>query len=402
MLWDFLEYSFAGLFQRSLRSVLTILGIVIGISSIVILISLGQGIQQSVNNELESFGTHTIIVAPGNLQSMANAASGHGATTGKLYESDLERLKRVEGINLMTPVLMSRSNIEYKGQTLQAGIMGIEPLNYQSTVSNIEIAQGRFIAPSDRQALVIGDKISKDTFDKDLVTNSVVTINGKKFRVVGVMKRTGGTLDDTDTTIYATIDDVRELVKSTLAKNELSYIYIEIKESYDPKVAAEEVKLELRNAHKVKEGDEDFTLITSDFLQERIGMITGFITAFLGGVAAISLLAGGITIANTMFMAVLERYREIGTLKAIGAKKAQIMQIFLVESGLIGLVGGVTGCLFGLLVVTIANFFGVPTKTTPELLGFALLFSCVVGIVSGYVPAKNAAELDPVVALRYE
>jgi putative ABC transport system permease protein len=398
MLLDFLDYSLAGLRQRSLRSLLTVLGIVIGISAIVILISLGQGIQESVNKELESFGTHTIIVAPGSAQSLG----GTGAAVGKLYDNDIERLRRIDGINLITPVVMGRVGIEYKGQTLQSGVMGIEPLNYQSTVSNIEISQGRFLAPSDRQALVVGDKIAKDTYDNDLLANSAVMISGKKYRVVGIMKRTGGTLDDTDTTIYATIDDVRDLVKSTLAKNELSYIYIEIKETYDARVAAEEIKQELRNAHKVKEGEEDFTLITSDFLQERIGMITGFITAFLGGVAAISLIAGGITIANTMFMAVLERYREIGTLKAIGAKKGQIMRMFLIESGLIGLVGGLSGCVVGLAVIAIAGFFGVPTKPTPELLGFAIAFSGIVGLVSGYVPAKNAAELDAVVALRYE
>lgn len=165
---------------------------------------------------------------------------------------------------------------------------------------------------------------------------------------------------------------------------------------------ADEITLELRSAHRVSEDTQDFTLITSDFINQQVGAITTLLTLFLGGIASISLLVGGVGVANTMFMAVMERTREIGVLKAIGASRADILEIFLLEASLIGLVGGALGILFGASIAAIASAFGVSASVSPELVLFALFFSVTVGLVSGYIPAKRASELPPVEALRYE
>ncbi|VVB58475.1 MacB-like periplasmic core domain protein [Candidatus Anstonella stagnisolia] len=395
---DLFLYALRALMQRSLRSYLTILGVVIGICSVFILISIGQGISASVNKELDAFGSHTIIITPGKLSAMGTGAP----QSGRFFIQDMKWIERAGGIDILTPYLYGRIAMDYKGEQLSATVIGIEPQNFQKAVSTIEIADGRFLKEGDRQVLVIGDKIAKNYFKKDLAVNSVVTIGGKSYRVIGIMKATGGTLDDTDTTIYAPIDDVREVLGNQLAKDEIHGIYIIANSEYNAEEVAQEIKSTLRARRGLLEGNEDFSVITSAFISEQLGIITGLLTAFLGGIAAISLVVGGVTIANTMFMAVLERYSEIGILKAVGARKPDILKIFLFESGIIGIVGGAIGIVVGLVLIEILSFFGVPVSPSAELAGFCLLFSFLIGIVAGYFPAKNAAEMVPIEALRTE
>lgn len=387
--------------QRSLRSYLTILGVVIGIFSVFILISIGQGISSSVNKELEAFGKNTIIVSPGSLMS-ASAGPNAPPTSGKFFLKDLNYLQRVDGIDILTPFIYGKLGINYKGEQLSATVIGIEPQNFQRAVTSIEISDGRFIKDGDRQVLVVGSKIAKDYFKKPLYVNSAVEIAGKKYRIVGIMKATGGTLDDTDTTVYAPIDDVREVLGGLLSKDEIHGMYLITKDGYDVNEVGDDIKFTLRTQRGLLEGEEDFTVITPSFINERVGMITGMLTAFLGGIAAISLLVGAVTIANTMFMSVLERYNEIGVLKAIGAKEGDILQIFIFESGIIGLAGGTVGMLAALAVAQVLSLFGVPVSPSIELIGFCMLFSLLIGIIAGYFPAKNAAQMVPVEALRTE
>jgi len=371
---------------------------VIGICSVFILISIGQGISASINKELEAFGSHTIIISPGTLSAMSTG----GPQTGRFFTQDMNWIDRVGGIDVITPFLYGRVAIEYKDEQLSATIIGIEPQNFQKAVTTLEIADGRFLKEGDKQVLVIGDKIAKNYFKKDLQVNSAVTIGGKKYRVIGIMKATGGTLDDTDTTIYAPIDDIREVLGNQLAKDEIHGIYLVANSEYNAEEVAQEIKSTLRSRRGLLEGNEDFSIITSAFISEQMGIITGLLTAFLGGIAAISLVVGGVTIANTMFMAVLERYSEIGILKAVGAREPDILRIFLFESGTIGIVGGAIGILVGMVLIQILSFFGVPVSPSAELALFCLLFSFLIGVVAGYFPAKNAAEMIPIEALRTE
>lgn len=403
MLFDLLAYAANGIMRRMLRSTLTVIGIVIGIVAIVVLISLGQGVSKAVNDQLESFNPNIVIVVPGKIG--AGGGGGGGVlppSSGKLYENDLARLQKLEVINIITPAITGRVSIQFKNLSAAVSMTGIEPKNYRQSNSGLEVSTGRFLEDNDKQVLVIGSKVAKDTFrNKELAVGSVVSVQGRPFRVVGILQSKGAsTFDDTDSTIYVPIDDMRELLKSTLAPHEVSGIYIELKEDADLLEAQDEIKAQLRAAHRVKEDDEDFSLITQAFVKERIGTITTMLTLFLGGLASISLVVGGVTVANTMFASVLERYKEIGTLKAIGAPRSAIFTIFLAEAIGLSILGGLIGSAIAAVILLVLQFFGAPIWLSFELFALAIVFSTVVGVISGFSPALRASRLEVVDAMR--
>jgi putative ABC transport system permease protein len=400
---DLFLFAIRNMRQRRLRSWLTVFGIVIGIGAIVALIAIAQGLTNGINKELEMFGKDEIIVTPGSLKQLQSGGGGGqlSPTSGKLFENDAQRLEKVPGIRLSTNVIMQRPTIEFRGQNLSANIMGVEPEAF-TDVTTIEIEQGRWLAPGDRGTVVFGAKIANDIFRSPIVLNSVVLINGKKFRAVGLIKRTGNTFDDTDTSVYLPYEDAKDMFGSVLLPNEINYIYMKTKPGFEAKDVAEDISLELRSAHKVGEGNEDFTLITSDFINEQVGNITSLLTVFLGGIAGISLLVGGVGVANAMFMAVMERTQQIGVLKAIGATRNDILESFILEAALIGMVGGVLGVALGAGVSLLVGAFGIAAEVSVELALFAMAFALGVGGIAGFIPARRAADLPPVEALRYE
>ncbi|OIO21982.1 hypothetical protein COV61_04260 [Candidatus Micrarchaeota archaeon CG11_big_fil_rev_8_21_14_0_20_47_5] len=401
---DLILYSIKGLRYRALRSWLTILGVVIGIAVIILLVSLGQGITNSINKELDAFGSNTMIIMPGSQESLSEGGgpAGQGATKGKMYKNDMDRLGNIGGIGIMSPFLYGVFGVSYKGETASITITGIEPENYMEIYPNLKLAKGRLPKDGDRHVIAIGNKIAYELFKNDLEVNSAVKIREQQFRVVGIFEPTGGTFDDTDTSVFAPFEDVEGMMSKSLSKGEIAGVLIGVKKGYDVGEVQKEVEFAMRNSHKVKEGEEDFMVITSDFIAEQIGAITGLLTAFLGAIAAISLVVGGVTVSNTMFMSVLERVKEIGTLKAIGANRKDIMDVFLFESAAIGFLGGAIGIAFGLGLVGVLLLFDVPAAPSLELVAFCAIFSVLLGAVSGYIPARQAAGMNAVEAMRYE
>lgn len=402
MFSDLLNYSLNGLRRRVLRSALTVTGIVIGITAIMVLLSLGQGLSESVNKQLDSFSPNIVIVIPGS----PGGGGGGGQlapSSGKLYLNDMARLGKLNEINLLTPVIMGRISMEFRNETASVSMTGIEPKNYRQSNSGMELSAGRFLEDNDKQVLVIGDKVAKGTFKRDdLSVGSAVYVQGRPFRIVGLLAPKGGSsFDSTDSTVYVPIDDMRTLLKNALAKDEISAIYIELKEGASLPEAEENIRFVIRSSHKTREGEEDFYLLTQQFIKERIGAITLALTAFLGGLASISLFVGGVTVANTMFASVLERYKEIGTLKAIGASKNAIFMIFLIEAVVLSVGGGLIGCAIATAFMLGLGFIGVPIWMSWELYAFAMVFALVVGVVSGISPARRASNLEVVDTLRY-
>jgi putative ABC transport system permease protein len=385
--------------RRKLRTGLTLLGIIIGIGSVVALISLGNGMESAITDALQSFGPNKIYI-------MAKSTGGSpvaGAMLGQsLTEKDLDRIQSVDGVKKAMPILMRTMPVEYDGETKILYVMGVDPKNskeFFSDVQSMELSSGRFIESGEKYTLCTGSMIEKDIFSKDVKLKSKLTIKESDFRVVGFFKSLGNPSDDSQ--LYMSIDTLREL---TGEQDQITAIMAEAKEN--PDQVAKNIEKELKDLH---DGEELFTAMTTQQVQEQIQSVFGVLSIVLGGISSISLLVAGFGIMNTMLMSVLERTREIGILKALGATNRKVMLVFLVETATIGLIGGLIGIIFGSIIYfgisyAAVNFLGVklPMTVKPSLMFFSLLFSMAVGIVSGLYPAWRAAKLNPVEALRYE
>jgi putative ABC transport system permease protein len=398
---DLLNYSVENLFNRKLRSYLTILGIVIGIAAIVILISVAQGVNDFIMNQLGSFGGNWIAIRPGspNGNSLLSALT---PTTTTLTTNDANALRGIPGVtNVYSMTVQDSVLITFKNQTARAIEIGADAAALED-VPYYEVGEGRWYNTNERHVVVIGDSIAHDTFKTNITVNQVVQIQGVNFRVIGIFKNGGGLESESATMLAIPPADDRELFGSQEVPNEADRILVETADGYDTNVIGDQITEKLRQLHHVKAGDEDFTVATPASISQTVNTITGTLSLFLSGIAGIALLVGGIGIANTMFMSVLERTREIGILKAIGATDNIVLEMFLLEAGIIGLVGGVLGLALAAIATLILNYFGVPTDISPELALFGLSFSVVVGVIAGFFPARRAAKLLPVEALRYE
>jgi putative ABC transport system permease protein len=331
------------------------------------------------------------------------AATSFMPTKGRLYMRDYERVKRVGGIDYITPAVTGRTTAKYKKDEITVSIMGVEPDVFPHIAGTLEVEEGRFLTGTDRKAVVIGNNIAKERFDEDVGVSSVLYISGERYIVVGVLKKTGTSFTNFDDVIFMPFDEAQNMFSSTMAKDEINGIRLTVREGEDADAIADEINDILLAAHHVTEDDKDFSVITATFINERLNEVTGTLSIFMGAIAGIALVVGGVGISNTMFMSVLERTREIGVLKAIGATEWEIQKLFLVESSMIGFLGGFAGlCIAFVLILLISALAGIPAVFIPWVAAGALLFSAVVGILAGVFPARQASRLDPVESLRYE
>ncbi len=391
-------YAVKSLRYAQLRSWLTIIGIVIAIASIVLLLGIAQGLKEGVNEQLKSFGSDTIAVVAFNVQSPAFAF--YVPTKGKLWEKDYEKLKKIAGIETITKVIGNRASITYKDETVTATIGGVEP-SVEQVLTSIKIKEGRFLRDGDRHVAVLGGSIAEDTFSEDVRVGQYIKIGEEKFRIVGTLEKTGESMSRLDSYVFVTFDDGRELFKNIMAENEITIIRMKVSPGYNVEEVGETAKEVMRASHRVAEGEEDFSVITPKYINEQIDSVIGTLSLLVGAVAGIGLVVGGIGISNTMFTSVLEKTREIGTLKAIGMRNSEIVGLFLIEAGVIGLVGGIIGIISAFILAFIVGFI-TPVTILPEVVAGAAAFAFVVGLVAGALPAKNAAEIPAVESLRYE
>lgn len=397
---DLLKYAVHSMAHRSLRSWLTILGIVIGIGAIVILISLAQGLDASIRAQMEIFGTNYVQVIPGNLEDI----SGFGPPTlgGVLYERDVQAIRRVPGVRAVSGLIMlSFAQVEFRNESYSRMVYGIDS-DVLNQFTHIGLEKGSVFKDGDVEGLLIGNTVAHQYFEKDVEIGDTIKINGETFRVRGIIKKAGDIGGDFDEGIYIDPRAARNLMGESYDPSTVFAILAITEKGRDVRPIAERIDFELQKSHKVKEDEKDYSVMTAESMAQSVGMITNLLSLFLGGVAAISLVVGGVGVANSMFTSVLERTREIGVLKSVGASDGAIMEIFLFEAAMIGVVGGILGVLFGLGVSWLLGKFGVPSAVSMELLAFSLLFSVAVGVASGFVPARNASRLQPVDALRYE
>lgn len=404
MFLDYLLLALKNIRKRGIRSWLTMLGVFIGIAAVVSLISLGQGLETAITGQFNSLSTDTLTIT--------NAETGFAppgsAAIRKLTEHDLEIIESVQGIEIVIPRLLRVARVEYN-KILSFSFIGSIPKDKEQAEEiyksfNLETSQGRLLRSEDTGKVVLGDDyISDNFFEKEIRIGSKLEIQGKEFEVIGILKRTSTfTLNSA---ILMTEDDMKDLFD---IDDEIDFIIAKVEDEDEIEEVAERIETELRKDRDLKEGEEDFQVQTPIQSLETVSTIINVVNIVVGGIAAISLLVGGIGIANTMFTSVLERRKEIGIMKAIGAKNKTILTIFIIESAFLGFVGGLIGVIIGLLlafgVSTIANSSLGETIFTlspsPIFLASALLFSILIGVISGIIPALQAARLNPVEALR--
>lgn len=400
---DFLKLSLNNLRRRQLRSWLTMIGIFIGIAAVVSLISLGEGLQDAINEQFEQLGKDKIIVQPKSL-------GPPGSSTGSivLTSKDLEEIKDVRGVDDAVGMLMKAGAVSYKDETKVIFVIGLEPEEQDilGDVQSYNAVEGRLLKGGDSFKVVVGNNhVFGELWEEDLELRNSLEISGKEFKVVGVLEKVGNPFDDNSVTIPKKV--MRELFD---IPDEESQIVVKTSEGFDPFEVADDIERALRKSRDEEEGQETFSVQTSEQLLESFSNIFDIVQGVLVGIAGISLLVGGIGIMNTMYTSVLERTKEIGTMKAIGARNDQILMLFLFESGLLGLVGGAIGVLLGIGLakgaeVIVSAALGtdlIRASINPWIIFGALAFSFVIGALSGILPAKQASDLRPVDALRYE
>jgi putative ABC transport system permease protein len=402
-LGEMLYYSLDYLQHHKVRSFLTVLGIVVGVSSIILLVGLLQGLKEDVLRQLEDFGPRTIVITPMSTGGGGGfgIASAFMPTTGKLFEKDYERVKRLPEIKSITKIISGSTTVVYKNESITSNVYGVEAGVFDDTVP-VEVEAGRFLEETDRSVAGLGADVA-DGFDEKVQTQASIYLAGRKFRVIGIMKPTGNTFAPIDNVIFIPFEDAKELFNESLLEGEVSAIRLTLKEGTDVDAAAEEIEEIMMASHRVTGEKKDFGVISPTFINQRFSGVLDLITLFLGAIASIALVVGGVGISNTMFMSVLERRREIGTMKALGARTGQIRDLFMVESGIIGLAGGLLGVgLAAIIGYALIRLLNLTFVFDPLAIGGSLAFSVLVGLVSGTLPALEAAKVDPIEALRYE
>jgi len=402
MLKDYFKFVLNNLVKRQTRSLLTIIGIFIGIAAVVALVSLGQGMQRAINAEFERAGSNRIIITPGGL---FMGPTGGSITTAKLTDDDLKVIRDVDGIDEAYGMVSESVKVFFKEDSNYVSVWGVdvtnEAIKFMEDVGFFEIDKGRTFKSGDGYVAVIGYRVAEDIFDEKVKSGDTIEIEGKEFKVIGTQTKAGTGVHD------IVIRIPKKIAIDLFEKNDtLDTIFATTKEGLKPSEVADLVKEELADYRDVDKGEEDFSVQTAEQTIESMNAILNVVQIILVGIAAISLIVGGVGIMNTMYTSVLERTSEIGIMKAIGAKNSDILWMYLIESGLLGVIGGAIGITIGLGLSKIVEMIAVNAGMDifkaymgfPLILG-ALAFSFIVGALSGVLPARKAALMNPVDAL---
>jgi len=401
---DLLEETYLAISANKTRSGLTILGIVIGIGSVIGMISIGQGAKSSIESNIQTLGSNLIAILPGAQRTFSAVAAARGSAQTLTIEDAEEIEKEVSNISGVAPVIQRNYQVVAQNKNTRTQIIGTTTA--YSQVRNIQIELGSFFSEQNVSNLakvaVLGPLVRDDLFGEGAnPIGKYIRIQGMNFRVIGVTKAKGGFSVIEDDTVFIPLPIAQKFLTGN---NYVSTIAVQ---AANPKVI-DEVKAEitdlLMRRHNIKDIQlVDFTIFTQEDMLGMASSITDTMTILLSAIAGISLIVGGIGIMNMMMTSVTERTREIGLRKAIGAKRSDINFQFLAEAVMLTFLGGALGIVLGgILALGISTFGGITTKISLSSILLAFSVSALIGIGFGYWPAQKAAKLNPIEALRYE
>ncbi|MFO7679325.1 MAG: ABC transporter permease [Chloroflexota bacterium] len=392
------------LLANKLRSVLTMLGVIIGVAAVIALMSIGNGVNQSITGEIQSIGTNLII-----LVTDYDNSGGYPA----LSLSDVEALAdpyNAPAIRDVSAVAQTTQELVNGGNNARTAVSGVTP-NYFAVNNIEELDSGDFFSQQDydteARVIVLGYDVAEDLFEETFPIGNTVRVNGVGYEVVGVLAESGSAFSDSDTAAFVPLSTAHSRLyteRTRSGEKAVSSITAQAISENDTDAAIDQITEIIRDQHNINYANEDdFSIISQSDLLATFDVITGTLTAFLGAIAGISLVVGGIGIMNIMLVSVTERTREIGIRKAVGAMRRDILIQFLMESVLLSLVGGLLGIILGWLMALVAGQL-IDLETVVDI-GTILLatgFAAGVGLVFGIYPAWRAAGLRPIEALRYE
>jgi putative ABC transport system permease protein len=406
-----LKIALRALRANKLRSVLTILGIVIGVATVVALLALGKGTTASVTSQIQSNGSNLLTVSPGRQQS-GRPGTGGAQQASYLYYADYQLLqKSLSGVSAIAPNYQSSYLVKYGNESFSVNVTGVTR-DYQDT-NSYDLMDGRFISDGDNKAqalvAVLGSQTAEDLFGGLTPIGKTVSVNGVKFEVIGVLESKGSSgFGSSDDAIFIPLETgYTKLFGSKATYNDkktVNSIAVSVTNADAMDTVSAQISFLLRRAHKLASPDElDFNVLSQADLLSTITGVTQTLTIFLGAIAGISLLVGGIGIMNIMLVSVTERTKEIGLRKAVGATKNQILTQFLIETVTLSVLGGVIGISLGVGIALLFTATGLLTAViTVDSIALAFFFALAIGVFFGIYPAFRAANLTPMVALRYE
>jgi len=404
LIQDLIREAQKSILSNKLRSGLTILGIVIGIASVISMISLGEGTQRMIQSNIESLGSNLLTIYPGIIRAGHGIISSGRGFAQSLKNEDIEVIKNIEGVLYVSPEIQRRFQIiAPNGKNTNSTVIGVLPDYF--FLRSLDLQNGSFFTEEQNKNLnkvaILGATVKEDLFSEDEAIGSTIRINKVNFKVIGVLQPKGGSS-------FANFDDMIFIPSLTMQKiltgsDYLSSIVLSAQDKNEVQELKQEITIRLAKKHNVDPQDPDFSIISQADILSTLNQITTTFTLFLAAIAGISLLVGGIGIMNMMLTTVTERTREIGIRKAVGAKRKDIVFQFLTEAIILTSLGGVIGIILGWVISQlISQFIGIHTYISLDSVFLACGVSVLIGVIFGYYPAKKAANLNPIEALRYE
>jgi len=406
MKWkNLVKVAFKSILKNRMRSFLTMLGIIIGVGAVILIVSLGEGAQANIQSNLTSLGSNLLMVSSGT--SMHGGVSRGAGSMMNLTLSDAEKIsKEATLVNGVSPVVRSGGQIIGGGNNWSTTVYGVSP-EYQ-TIRDWSVKYGSFFTEREvrgrSKVALIGATVAEELFPGQDPVGALIRIRNVPFKVIGVLEEKGeaGMGMDRDDLIIAPVTTV--LYRLSDGKN-INEINVSATDSEVMDAAEEEIQMLLREAHRIQPGeDDDFTIRSQMEIIDTMTEITDVLTIFLGSIAGISLIVGGIGIMNIMLVSVTERTREIGIRLAVGARESDVLTQFLVEAMVLSFIGGIFGIIAGIGLALVLDYYinSINALVNYSIIAIAFFFSGAVGVFFGFYPAKKAAALNPIDALRYE